>query len=80
MTLEGPAAEVRGWSRAGQHEPLSEEVSADWLARFGHWEQSFFPNLVGLELLEVRSDFAVMRLPYRPELNQPGGVVHGGAS
>jgi uncharacterized protein (TIGR00369 family) len=27
----------------------------------------------------VRIDYARMRLPFRPELNQPAGVVHGGA-
>jgi uncharacterized protein (TIGR00369 family) len=35
--------------------------------------------VVGLMLEEVRVDYARMRLPYRPELRQPGGVVHGGA-
>jgi uncharacterized protein (TIGR00369 family) len=29
-------------------------------------------------LEEVRTDYARMRLPYRPELRQPAGVVHGG--
>ena len=39
----------------------------------------YFPTLVGLVLEEVRTDYARMRLPYRPELEQPAGVVHGGA-
>jgi uncharacterized protein (TIGR00369 family) len=30
-------------------------------------------------LEEVRTDYARMRLPYRAELKQPAGVVHGGA-
>jgi len=34
---------------------------------------------VGIGLEEVRADYARMRLAFRPELNQPGGVVHGGA-
>jgi len=38
-----------------------------------------FPRLVGLVMEEVRKDYARMRLPYRPELNQPAGMVHGGA-
>jgi uncharacterized protein (TIGR00369 family) len=38
-----------------------------------------FPRLVGLVFEDMRMDYARMRLPYRPELNQPGGVVHGGA-
>jgi uncharacterized protein (TIGR00369 family) len=38
-----------------------------------------FPKLVGLRMEAVRRDYARMRLPYRPELNQPAGIVHGGA-
>jgi uncharacterized protein (TIGR00369 family) len=51
---------------------------AHW-SRFGTWSETFFPNVVGLVLEEVRTDYARMRLPYRPELRQPAGVVHGGA-
>ena len=39
----------------------------------------FFPGYVGLQFEEVRLDYARMRLPFRPQLNQPHGVVHGGA-
>lgn len=46
---------------------------------FGNWERTYFPQLVGLTVDEVRTDYARMRLPYRPELRQPAGVVHGGA-
>ena len=53
---------------------------ADRWARFPKgWDRVLFPTLVGLELEEVRTDYARMRLPYRPELDQPAGVVHGGA-
>ena len=38
-----------------------------------------YPRLLGLVMEEVRKDYARMRLPYRPELNQPAGMVHGGA-
>ena len=34
---------------------------------------------MGIGLEEVRVDYARMRLAFRPELNQPAGVVHGGA-
>jgi len=64
--------------RAALHAPLSEAAAAVW-ARFGHWDETYFPNVVGLQLEEARIDYARMRLPYRPELRQPGGVVHGGA-
>jgi uncharacterized protein (TIGR00369 family) len=42
-------------------------------------ERVFFPSFVGLQLEEVREGYARMRLPYRPELDQPVGVLHGGA-
>lgn len=57
---------------------LPPERAAHWAA-FGRWEQTFFPSLVGLVVEEIRTDYARMRLPFRPELNQPAGVVHGGA-
>lgn len=63
---------------ADRFEPLPEQLAALW-SGFGRWDQVFFPTLVGLELEEVRSGYGRMRLPYRPELQQPAGVVHGGA-
>jgi uncharacterized protein (TIGR00369 family) len=71
-----PTAE--GLDRAAGHAPLPENRAARW-AKFGHWDTPLFPNVVGLELEEVRVDYARMRLPYRPELRQPAGMVHGGA-
>jgi uncharacterized protein (TIGR00369 family) len=65
-------------SRAAHHAPLPAERSARW-SKFGHWDDRFFPNVVGLVLEEVRTDYARMRLPYRSELRQPAGVIHGGA-
>jgi uncharacterized protein (TIGR00369 family) len=58
--------------------PLPDHRLEHW-SLFGHWDEKFFPTLVGLELEEVRLDYSRMRLPYRPELNQPAGVMHGGA-
>jgi uncharacterized protein (TIGR00369 family) len=62
---------------------FAEIEDADLLARWAKfpqgWERTYFPNLVGLELEEVRTDYARLRLPFRPELEQPAGVVHGGA-
>jgi uncharacterized protein (TIGR00369 family) len=67
------------WSeRAASFAPLTGKPAAQW-ARFGQWKEQYFFNVVGLELEEVRLDYARMRLPYRPELRQPAGVVHGGA-
>ena len=59
-------------------EPLAPERVALW-RNFGQWEQPLFPQLVGLRIEEIRLDYCRMRLPYRPELDQPAGVVHGGA-
>lgn len=39
-----------------------------------------FPKLVGLRFEEIRQGYSRMRLPYRPELNQPAGIIHGGAT
>ena len=64
---------------AEQFAPLSDEKLDQW-SNFGSWPgQTFFPQVVGLEVEALRTDYARMRLPYRPELNQPAGVVHGGA-
>jgi uncharacterized protein (TIGR00369 family) len=45
----------------------------------GEGEPRFFPGYVGLEIEEIRLDYARMRLPHRRELDQPQGVLHGGA-
>jgi uncharacterized protein (TIGR00369 family) len=39
----------------------------------------YFPGLIGLVQEEVRLDYARMRMPFRDNLLQPAGVVHGGA-
>jgi uncharacterized protein (TIGR00369 family) len=65
---------------ADRHAPLSAERLRIWEG-FGQagGGATFFPGFVGLVLEEVRTDYARMRLPYRRELDQPQGVVHGGA-
>jgi uncharacterized protein (TIGR00369 family) len=81
MALETPSASTATTTSTGRahlHEPLPPERAAQW-SRFGRWEQTYFPTFVGLELEEIRIDYGRMRLPYRPELQQPAGVVHGGA-
>jgi acyl-coenzyme A thioesterase PaaI-like protein len=66
-------------SRAEQFEPLTPERAALW-GNFLSWPgRTYFPNVVGLRLEEIRADYARIRLPYRDELQQPAGVVHGGA-
>jgi uncharacterized protein (TIGR00369 family) len=66
---------------AHRHPPLPSERRRIW-DRFGQADGDappFFPGYLGLVLEDVRIDYARMRLPYRRELDQPQGVVHGGA-
>lgn len=64
---------------AARFAELDDEKAQRWTTFFNEPERPFFPSFVGLVCEEVRVDYARMRLPYRPELNQPAGVVHGGA-
>lgn len=65
-------------SRADQYEPLPEDAAARW-AKFARSETVFYPMLLGLQVEETRIDYCRMRLPFKSELLQPGGLVHGGA-
>jgi uncharacterized protein (TIGR00369 family) len=65
-------------TRAGQHEALDDETHARWM-KFARPGRRLFVHLVGLEIEDVRADYCRMRLPFRPELRQGGGVLHGGA-
>ena len=58
--------------------PLPPDRVGPW-SRFGQWEQTYFPGLAGIALEEVRTDYARMRLPFRAEVTQPAGIMHGGA-
>ncbi len=58
-------------------EELSDHQKALW-ARYGSGEDPLFVQLVGLEVQEVRRDYCRVALPFRPELLQAGGVIHGG--
>lgn len=65
---------------ASRFAPISDpELAARWQKFPTGWDRTYFPNLVGLQLEEMRTDYSRMRLPFRPELEQPAGVVHGGA-
>lgn len=65
---------------ADRFDPLPPERAAIWRQLFApDGKRPLFPRLVGLVFEDVRLDYARMRLPYRPELEQPAGVVHGGA-
>lgn len=65
---------------ADRFAPLSPARAARWkgfttMPDGGHT----FPGFIGMVFEEVRTDYARLRLPYRPELDQPAGMVHGGA-
>lgn len=64
--------------RADDFPPLSPARAQQW-ATFGRWDEPYFPRLVGVEVDEIRDGYCRMRLPWRFELTQPAGVVHGGA-
>jgi uncharacterized protein (TIGR00369 family) len=66
------------WSRAAQYAPLDPDVRARWM-KFTSTAAMLFPGLLGLVVDDVRVDYCRMRLPFKPELLQAGGVVHGGA-
>lgn len=64
--------------RIDDFEELDPENKARW-ARFGNWDRLYFPSLVGLVVEEIRVGYCRMRMPFRSELEQPMGIVHGGA-
>lgn len=65
--------------RAEEFDLLPQSVLQRW-SSFGDWPgKAHFSHLVGIEVEELRRDYARMRLPWRPELNQPSGLMHGGA-
>lgn len=64
--------------RARSFAPLDDEARERWL-RFGRWDRIYFPQVVGVVVDDVRTDYCRMSMPFRPELEQPMGIVHGGA-
>jgi uncharacterized protein (TIGR00369 family) len=62
---------------ADRFAPLPPNRAEPW-ANFLAWERTYFPTLVGIELVELRTDYARVRLPFRQDLEQPAGAVHGG--
>jgi uncharacterized protein (TIGR00369 family) len=61
-----------------EHFPALPAARLERWSRFGEWETTWFPQFLGLKMEEVRSDYARMRLAYRPEFRQPARVWHGG--
>ena len=66
-------------SRAEDFEPLDAAIVEHW-SFFPHWEgKTYFPNVVGLEVEELRTNYARMTMAFREENLQAAGIIHGGA-
>lgn len=63
---------------AARFDPLPPEKSAPW-SNFAKWDEEYLAKYLGMEFLEVRRDYSRMRLPFRTEVTQPQGILHGGA-
>lgn len=66
-------------SRRAESFPSLDEAQVRRWDRFLRTGRAVFPVFVGMQLEEVRKGYARVRLPYRPEVCQPSGVIHGGA-
>jgi len=65
--------------RAEDFPPLDTDVAAHW-AYFPHWEgKTYFVNVAGMEVEELRTDYARMTMPFRESNLQAAGLMHGGA-
>lgn len=66
--------------RAEEFDLLSPSVQSRWANFLSEPDdQRWFPNLLGIQVEELRRDYARLRMPWRPDLNQPQGLMHGGA-
>jgi uncharacterized protein (TIGR00369 family) len=65
-------------TRADRFEALPAEAEARW-SRFAKMNEELYVTLLGLVVEEVRLDYCRMRMPFKTQLNQAAGVVHGGA-
>ena len=69
----------RTW-RAEEFDLLSPSVAKRWSAFLNEeGDRRWFPNLLGIEVEELRRDYARLRMPWRNDLNQATGMMHGGA-
>lgn len=66
-------------SRADRFEPLPDDVVERWTTNFEARSEGLYPWLLGFRVEEVRVDYARIAMPFKRELQQAGGVVHGGA-
>lgn len=65
--------------RADDFAPLDTETAERW-AYFPHWEgKTYYVNITGIEVEELRTDYARMTMPFRESNLQAAGLIHGGA-
>jgi uncharacterized protein (TIGR00369 family) len=64
--------------RAEQFEPVDAESDTRW-RKFGKPGSGTFPAFLGLQVEEVRRGYCRLRLPFKPDLLQAAGIMHGGA-
>ena len=65
-------------SRAESFPELDADTRRRW-STFGERNDPYFQQHLGVQIEDVRVGYCRMRLPFRAVLEQPGGVVHGGA-
>ena len=58
---------------------MHDHFDQDAVRRQWHKERSYFVDLLDLHLESAGKGKAVMRMPYRPEISNGTGAVHGGA-
>ncbi|MEY2975548.1 MAG: hypothetical protein RIR49_1968 [Actinomycetota bacterium] len=65
--------------RADDFPPMSPEMFERW-SGFPSWGQESNFNLhMRFTVEEMRTGYARLRMPIRPEIMQPAGIMHGGA-
>lgn len=75
--IVGAMSTVDG-TRADQHANLASDVKETWM-RYGQPGKQLYPQLLGFTVEDVRAGYCRMRLPFKPDLQQAGGRLHGGA-
>lgn len=65
-------------ARASAHDTLDTATTERWM-KFGKSGATTFPMLLGIEVEDIRADYCRMRMPFRDELLQAAGAMHGGA-
>jgi uncharacterized protein (TIGR00369 family) len=63
---------------ADEFPPLPDAQAALW-SNFARRHEGHFGGLLDLRIEELRVGWCRMRMPFRRELTQPAGLIHGGA-